>query len=52
MTKNLGKIAHSDTKMPILCSKSPKWGFGRAKAHKNADFVLGGFPDGGFDSFF
>ena len=60
-TQNLGKIAHFDTKNPILCSKggktgekSPfltqkprfcarkgrKWGFRRAKAHKNLDFVL------------
>ena len=23
-TKNLGKLAHSDTRMPILCSKGPK----------------------------
>ena len=27
-------------------------GFGGQKAHINADFVLGGFPDGGFDSSF
>ena len=61
-TQNLGKIAHFDTKNPILCSKGGKtgeklpfltqkprfcarkgrkWGFRRAKAHKNADFVLG-----------
>ena len=60
--QNQGNIAVSDTKMPILCSKSPKtggskgksaqkprfcarnarkWGFRRAKAHKNHDFVLG-----------
>ena len=40
-TKNLGKIAHSDTRMPILCSKGRKRGFQTPKAHKNADFVLG-----------
>ena len=29
--KNLRKIAHSDTKMPILCSKRPKTGVPKAK---------------------
>ena len=29
--KTLRKIAHSDTKMPILCSKRPKTGVPKAK---------------------
>ena len=40
-TKNVGKIAHSDTKTSILCSKGRKMGSRSQKAHKNADFVLG-----------
>ena len=60
--ENGGSRPKKRTKMPILCSKSPKtrvpkakkaqkcrfcarnarkWGFRRAKTHKNADFVLG-----------
>ena len=60
--KNQGKIAHSDTQKPFLCSERPKTGVPkakkaqkprfcarnarkqgsrRAKAHKNAVFVLG-----------
>ena len=54
------------SKRPKISEKSPiltqishfrarnarKRGLRRPKKHKNADFVLGGFPDGGFDSFF
>ena len=29
--KNLRKIARSDTKMPIMCSKRPKMGVSKAK---------------------
>ena len=40
-TKNLEKIAHSDTKPRFCARKAGKWGSLSQKAHKNADFVLG-----------
>ena len=37
-TKNLGKIAHSDTKMPILCSKGRKMGVPKPKSAQKPRF--------------
>ena len=37
-TKNLGKIAHSDTKMPILCSKGQKMGVPKPKSAQKCRF--------------
>ena len=37
-TKNLGKIAHSDTKMPILCSKGLKMGVPKPKSAQKCRF--------------
>ena len=37
-TKNLGKIAHSDTKMPILCSKGRKMGVPKPKSAQKCRF--------------
>ena len=39
--ENGGFEGQKSTKTPILCSKYPKTGFRRAKAHKKPDFVLG-----------
>ena len=36
--KNLRKIAHSDTKMPILCSKRPKTGVPKGKKAQKCRF--------------
>ena len=37
-TKNLGKIAHSDTKTPILCSKGRKMGVPKPKSAQKCRF--------------
>ena len=37
-TKNLGKIAHSDTKTPILCSKGRKMGVPKPKSAQKPRF--------------
>ena len=37
-TKNLGKIAHSDTRMPILCSKGRKMGVPKPKSAQKCRF--------------
>ena len=37
-TKNLGKNAHSDTKMPILCSKGRKMGVPKPKSAQKPRF--------------
>ena len=37
-TKNLGKNAHSDTKMPILCSKGRKMGVPKPKSAQKCRF--------------
>ena len=37
-TKNLGKIAHSDTKMPILCSKGLKMGVPKPNSAQKPQF--------------
>ena len=37
-TKNLGKIAHSDTKTPILCSKGLKMGVPKPKSAQKPRF--------------
>ena len=37
-TKNLGKIAHSDTKTPILCSKGQKMGVPKPKSAQKCRF--------------
>ena len=37
-TKNLAKIAHSDTKMPILCSKGRKMGVPKPKSAQKCRF--------------
>ena len=37
-SKNLRKIARSDTKTPILCSKSPKMGVLKAKKAQKPRF--------------
>ena len=37
-TKNLGKIAHSDTKTPILCSKGRKMGVTKPKSAQKCRF--------------
>ena len=37
-TKNLEKIAHSDTKMPILCSKGRKMGVPKPKSAQKCRF--------------
>ena len=37
-TKNLEKIAHSDTKMPILCSKGRKMGVPKPKSAQKSRF--------------
>ena len=37
-TKNIGKIAHSDTRMPILCSKGRKRGFQTPKSAQKCRF--------------
>ena len=36
--KNLRKIANSDTKTPILCSKCPKMGVSKAKSAQKSRF--------------
>ena len=37
-TKNIGKIAHSDTRMPILCSKGRKMGVPKPKSAQKCRF--------------
>ena len=37
-TKNLEKIAHSDTKMPIMCSKGRKMGLPKPKSAQKSRF--------------
>ena len=37
-TKNIGKIAHSDTKTPILCSKGRKMGVPKPKSAQKCRF--------------